>query len=214
VTKALAALATGLLLAGFAAPAYAQQAPVPATSSACQFTLGFKVLHDMDAGDVGDCLDNQAYAPNGDAQQHTTKGLMAWRKADNWTAFTDGYHTWINGPQGLQQRLNTDHFQWESAAPAASPGPSAAPAAAPSAAPAPVATQDPNNPLTPQEIASIAVPDGYPQMADLPVTSQVGCFHMAQDLQAAGTQKVTMQKDDVLCPYADEGIWPGFKQTS
>ena len=35
------------------------------------------------------------------------------RKADNWTAFTDGYRTWINGPNGLEQRLNTERFEWE-----------------------------------------------------------------------------------------------------
>jgi hypothetical protein len=38
---------------------------------------------------------------------------MVWRKADNWTAFTGGYRTGINGPFGLQQRLNTQHFPWE-----------------------------------------------------------------------------------------------------
>lgn len=86
--------------------AHAQQAP-------CQFVLGFKTLHDLGSGDIGDCTDNQAFAPNGDAQQHTTKGLMAWRKADNWTAFTNGYMTWINGPNGLVSRLNTDRFPWE-----------------------------------------------------------------------------------------------------
>lgn len=38
---------------------------------------------------------------------------MVWRKQDNRTAFTDGYRTWINGPNGLQQRLNTERFAWE-----------------------------------------------------------------------------------------------------
>src|SRR5713101_682256 len=94
---------------------------------ACLFILGFKTLHDVDGADVGACVDNQAFAVNGDAQQHTTKGLMAWRKADNWTAFTNGYMTWINGPNGLQNRLNTDRFPWEgdanAAAAPASPGP-------------------------------------------------------------------------------------------
>jgi len=83
------------------------------TAAGCQFVLGFKALHDMDPADVGDCTDNQSFASNGDAQQHTTKGLMAWRKADNWTAFTNGYQTWINGPQGLVNRLNTERFSWE-----------------------------------------------------------------------------------------------------
>ena len=27
--------------------------------------------------------------------------------------FSDGYRTWINGPNGLQQRLNTQRFEWE-----------------------------------------------------------------------------------------------------
>jgi uncharacterized protein YkwD len=62
---------------------------------------------------VGDCTSNQAFAANGDAQQTSSHGLLAWRKADNWTAFTDGYRTWINGPNGLQTRLNTERFSWE-----------------------------------------------------------------------------------------------------
>ena len=63
---------------------------------------------------VGDCLENQRFNPeNGDALQQTTGGLLVWRKADNWTAFTDGYRTWINGPYGLQARLNTEQFDWE-----------------------------------------------------------------------------------------------------
>jgi hypothetical protein len=97
-----------------AAPAQAAAAP---QAGPCQFVLGFKTLHDLDPGDIGDCIENQAFAPNGDAQQHSTKGLMAWRKADNWTAFTNGYLTWINGPNGLQSRLNTQRFDWEAPAP-------------------------------------------------------------------------------------------------
>ncbi|MHB8409854.1 MAG: hypothetical protein ACYDHY_17505 [Acidiferrobacterales bacterium] len=79
----------------------------------CQYILGFATLHSLDAADVGDCLDNQAFAANGDAVQHTTNGLLAWRKADNWTAFTNGYWTWINGPYGLAKRLNTQRYSWE-----------------------------------------------------------------------------------------------------
>ncbi|SRR5581483_3578299 len=126
------------VLAACALPAtstYAQQKP-----AACQFILGFKTLHDLDPTDIGDCKDNQAFAGNGDAQQHTAKGLMAWRKADNWTAFTNGYKTWINGPSGLVSRLNTERYSWEGDASA--PGIKvigAAPAAAKPAAPAPAA---------------------------------------------------------------------------
>ncbi len=62
---------------------------------------------------VGQPLENEHYGANGDSLQQTTKGLLVWRKADNWTAFTDGSTTWINGPFGLQSRPNTDRFDWE-----------------------------------------------------------------------------------------------------
>ena len=76
----------------------------------CEFRFGFKTLRDLIPAIVGECLENERYAANGNSEQQTTGGLMVWRKADNWTAFTDGYRTWINGPNGLQQRLNTERF--------------------------------------------------------------------------------------------------------
>ncbi len=80
----------------------------------CEFRFGFRILHDLIPGVVGECLANEQYNPeNGDSLQATTKGLLVWRKADNFTAFTDGYRTWINGPHGLQVRLNTERFSWE-----------------------------------------------------------------------------------------------------
>ena len=80
----------------------------------CQFVLGFNTLRDLIGHNiVGECLENEHYNEIGDSVQQTTGGLMAWRKADNWTAFTDGYRTWVNGPNGLQQRLNTERFEWE-----------------------------------------------------------------------------------------------------
>jgi hypothetical protein len=85
----------------------------------CSFTLGFKTLHDLIPSIVGDCLVNEHHNPtNGDGLQEATGvdgkgGLLVWRKADNWTAYTDGNRTWINGPQGLQSRLNSDRFTWE-----------------------------------------------------------------------------------------------------
>ena len=88
--------------------------PAPPVAAAdCQFILGFATLKTLlDAAEgpdkVGTCLENQRFNPeNGDALQRTTGGLLVWRKADNWTAFTDGYRTWLNGPHGLQARLNT-----------------------------------------------------------------------------------------------------------
>lgn len=166
----LALLPAGAAQAQTYAPAPAQPAPSAAPSpaapqpAACQFVLGFKTLHDLDAGDVGDCVDNQATVASGDAQQHTSKGLLVWRHADNWTAFTNGYTTWINGPDGLVSRLNTGPlFPWETpppaATPAASPGPAPAASPAPSASGKPGVSYDPN---------------GYPVNAKGPCVKQVG----------------------------------------
>jgi len=64
-------------------------------------------------------VDDEGHNPeNGDGLQHTVTpqggtDLLVWRKADNWTAFTDGYHTWVNGPGGLEYRLNSQRFAWE-----------------------------------------------------------------------------------------------------
>ena len=64
---------------------------------------------------VGQCTGDESHAANGDALQTTTGGLLVWRKADNWTAFTDGATTWINGPAGIQSRPNNQRFPWETA---------------------------------------------------------------------------------------------------
>jgi beta propeller repeat protein len=89
--------------------------PRPPSVGSCHFTLGFKLLYDLIPGIVGQCLENEWHnAQNGDGLQQTTGGLMVWRKADNWTAFTDGSTTWLNGPCGLQTRPNAGPFyDWE-----------------------------------------------------------------------------------------------------
>ncbi|MCL5959518.1 MAG: hypothetical protein M1358_09435 [Chloroflexi bacterium] len=91
-----------------------QMASQTANAENCRFVLGFQTVHDLIPDIVGNCKVNEHYNPaNGDALQETTGGLLVWRKADNFTAFTDGYRTWVNGPFDLQQRLNTERFDWE-----------------------------------------------------------------------------------------------------
>ena len=86
----------------------------PSPTTACQYELGFAALHGLIPVIVGDCLTNETHnAQNGDGWQESAGGLMVWRKADNWTAFTDGSSTWINGPEGIQQRLNGQRYIWE-----------------------------------------------------------------------------------------------------
>jgi hypothetical protein len=108
-------LGRGLILAGTVF-LIGSQSSLSATAQGplCQFVLGFASVRDLVGADVvGECLADQRYAENGDAHQVTANGLLVWRKADNWTAFTDGYRTWLNGPFGLEQRLNLERFAWE-----------------------------------------------------------------------------------------------------
>ena len=80
----------------------------------CEFVHGFNALRELIGHEiVGECLENERHSENGDGTQHSTRGLLVWRKADNYTAFTDGYRTWVNGPNGLEIRLNTERFPWE-----------------------------------------------------------------------------------------------------
>lgn len=98
-------LATALILA------------IPVSASIVEeprFQLGFATLAGLIPDVVGVPVENERHNPiNGDGLQQTTNGLMVWRKADNWTAFTNGYWTWINGPYGVQNRSNAVRFEWE-----------------------------------------------------------------------------------------------------
>jgi hypothetical protein len=88
---------------------------VTAAQTTCGFRLGFAALRDLIPDVVGECLEDERFnMANGNAEQRTTGGLLVWRKADNWTAFTDGTTTWINGPDGLASRANDGPlFPWE-----------------------------------------------------------------------------------------------------
>jgi len=128
---ALVALA-GLL--GAAPPAGAAPLAAP-----CQLTGGFKTLGEM-LPEVGQCVeDARVEAATGNSLQKTTGGLLVWQRAGNWTAFTDGFRTWVNGPFGLQQRLATERFDWEEAL---APAPAAAAAAPAPASCAPTINND------------------------------------------------------------------------
>lgn len=94
----------------------------------CKFVLGFATLDELASPQlVGSCLEDEHHDPTGDALQQTTDGLLVWRKADNWTAFTDGAHTWINGPAGLVYRSNQQRFAWEADASAFAQPPTTGP---------------------------------------------------------------------------------------
>jgi hypothetical protein len=101
------------LLLGLALLVWATGAAAAAQRS-CEFALGFAALHELIPEVVGGCVGDEGHDPStGDALQQTTNGLLVWRKTDNWTAFTDGSQSWVNGPLGLQQRQNDQRFWWE-----------------------------------------------------------------------------------------------------
>ena len=107
MNRPFVAILLGLSLALFAASSVHAE-------SDCRFVLGFDTLRDLIGHEiVGVCVEDEQYNHMGDSVQQTTGGLLVWRKADNRTAFTDGYRTWLNGPNGLVQRLNTERFDWE-----------------------------------------------------------------------------------------------------
>ena len=109
--RRLSALIIAGLLVLLAAPT--------AAASDCEFVLGFATLKSLvnaaeGTDTVGNCVENEQFHPDtGESLQETTGGQLIWRKADNWTAFTDGNRTWFNGPLGLQSRPNTELLDWE-----------------------------------------------------------------------------------------------------
>ena len=93
----------------------ATESPAATGQIICQYKLGFAAIYLLAPSVVGACSADETHnAGNGDGLQNTANsGLLVWRKADNWTAFTDGYRTWVNGPFALQERLNTQRYSWE-----------------------------------------------------------------------------------------------------
>src|SRR5680860_354807 len=103
-----------LLLAIITAVAALGWSGAAGATSAHDFELGFKALADRTPDIVGQPVEDEWHTPeNGDGLQRTTTGMMAWRKSDNWTAFTNGARTWVNGPVGVQERANDERFSWE-----------------------------------------------------------------------------------------------------
>lgn len=128
-------LSLGLVWNGQAYPLVAD------AQAGCTFKLGFQTIASLIPDAVGTCLENEQFnVANGNAEQRTSRGLLVWRKADNWTAFTNGHTTWINGPNGLESRLNSERFAWEN-------DPVVAPGGPPPASPPGVAS--PASPLSP-----------------------------------------------------------------
>ena len=139
----------------------------------CTFTQGFAELRGL-VGEqkVGACLENEHHnLDNGNSEQRTTGGLLVWRKADNFTAFTDGGTTWINGPNGLQSRPNGERLAWEFDPVVAAAPPSPTPRPLPTLpATVPVAAEPVQAPRVLNDGGTIATPN-YAAQAGAPNTA-------------------------------------------
>jgi hypothetical protein len=186
----------------------------PASAQApCQFVLGFAALRAMIPTQVGTCLeDQQTNVQNGDSFQRTTGGMLVWRKADNWTAFTDGYRTWLNGPLGLQQRLNTDLFSWEGVtaggAAAVPDAPPAPPAAAPAATAAAAATR-----ASPAGAAAASADPAAPVLAWYYPQYSQGLATDVRNAAAAGIDALIVSETGAsdLAPFLDAARGTGVR---
>src|SRR5690242_8908745 len=81
------ALAWCCLLA--APPAAAQSQPP------CKLSELFAPLQEAGPSEIGLCRGAELSDSNGDTMQVTSKGLLLWRKADNWTGFLGASRTLV-----------------------------------------------------------------------------------------------------------------------
>jgi hypothetical protein len=159
----------------------------------CRFVLGFATLRDLVGADrVGACLEDQQTNPeNGNAEQRTAGGLMVWRKADNFTAFTDGGTTWVNGPNGLQSRPNTERFSWESDP--------VAPASGGTAALPPTATPSLRQTQIAQQVSAVnATATAYrppPSVTPLPSRPSSGGDKSCSDFSSQAAAQAELRRD-------------------
>jgi hypothetical protein len=173
----------------------------------CRFVMGFEALRNLvGAQKVGTCLEDEHFnLENGNAEQRTAGGLLVWRKVDNFTAFTDGGTTWVNGPNGMQSRPNGERFSWErdpvqstQARPPAAPVQQQAPATvAPTATATPIATPRPN-------LTQTLTPRGLPP-PDAAMTPELSarCFRLSTEFglefASSGAPPGTSQALMALC---------------
>src|SRR6266511_1469656 len=87
----------------------------PAAAQApCALSPVFALFRQVAGADVvGECKEPATVSEQGDVTQATTRGLAAYRYADQVIAFTDGRTTWLYGPEGLQKRGASERFAWE-----------------------------------------------------------------------------------------------------
>ena len=101
------------VLALVAVLALAGSAPAE-LASRCEIGGRFLVLSEPLPDLIGSCVGPEVLnAETGDIQQPVDGGVLVLRSADNTPMFTDGWQTWLAGPNGIETRLNSERLTWE-----------------------------------------------------------------------------------------------------
>ena len=80
----------------------------------CEIRPRFRVLAEALPELIGNCVAPEALnGETGDIEQPVDGGVLVLRSADNTPTFTDGWQTWVAGPNGIETRLNSERLAWE-----------------------------------------------------------------------------------------------------
>ncbi|MCX5985134.1 MAG: trypsin-like peptidase domain-containing protein [Chloroflexi bacterium] len=80
----------------------------------CEIWPRFLVLAEALPDLIGNCVASEALnGETGDIEQPVDGGVLVLRSADNTPTFTDGWQTWVAGPNGIETRLNSERLAWE-----------------------------------------------------------------------------------------------------
>jgi len=80
----------------------------------CEIRPRFRVLAEALPELIGNCVASEALnGETGDIEQPVDGGVLVLRSADNTPTFTDGWQTWVAGPNGIETRLNSERLAWE-----------------------------------------------------------------------------------------------------
>ena len=80
----------------------------------CEIRPRFRVLAEALPELIGNCVASEALnGETGDIEQPVDGGVLVLRSADSTPVFTDGWQSWVAGPNGIETRLNSERLAWE-----------------------------------------------------------------------------------------------------
>ena len=80
----------------------------------CEIGPSFRVLAEALPDLIGNCVAPEALnGETGDIEQPVDGGVLVLRSTDNTPVFTDGWQTWVAGPNGIETGLNSERLASE-----------------------------------------------------------------------------------------------------